>query len=200
MLFTYVDESGDAGISGSRTYSLGAVMVEGPRWPETFDRLVDFRRYLRSSFGVPVRAELKANYLLRNGGPLRPLKLSESARRAIYRSHLRLQAKLGMKAFAVVIDKQRLNAQRPGVDPRDVAWEYLLQRLERYTTKNSTETVLVHDEGDERRVRGLARKARRAGTAGSAFGVGSLKVPATRILDDPVPRDSSSRTFSRWLT
>lgn len=195
MLLTYVDESGDAGAAGSRTYSLGAVMVDATAWPSVFDDLIDFRRFLRQKFGIPVRAEIKANYLLRNGGPFRPLGLSEQARFAIYRAHLRMQAKLGLQAFGVVIDKPELATHRPGLDPRDVGWEYLLQRLERYTTKNGVETLLVHDEGDVLRVRRLTRKARRAGTAGSAFGTGYLRRPAVRIIDDPVPRDSRQSYF-----
>lgn len=195
MWFTYVDESGDAGLAGSRTYSLGAVMVDTSSWPRVFDGVIDFRRFLRSEFGVPVRAEIKANYLLRNGGSFRALGLSEKARQRIYRSHMRLQHKLDLLAFAVVVDKPRLHAQRPDVDPRDVAWEFLIQRLERFTTKNDTETLLIHDEGDQLRVRGLARKARRAGTAGSAFGTGLLRRPAARVIDDPVPRNSNQSYF-----
>lgn len=195
MFFAYVDESGDAGAGGSRTYTLGAVLVEAVRWPSVFDDVIDYRRFLRTRFGVPVRAEVKANHLLRNAGAFRPLGLSEHARFAIYRGHMRLQAKLGLLAFAVVIDKPDLLIRQGPVDPRDVAWEYLLQRLERFTTKNSTEVLLVHDEGDSLRVRKLARKARRAGSAGSAFGTGYLRRPATRVLDDPVPRDSTQSYF-----
>lgn len=195
MMLAYVDESGDAGLAGSLTYSLGTVMVESSRWPSVFDDLIDFRRFIRRQFGVRVRDELKANYLLRNGGPLRPLQLSEQARFAIYRGHMRIQAKLELKAFAVVIDKVALATKRPGLDPRDVGWEYLLQRLERYTTKNATEVMLIHDEGEALRVRGLARKARRAGSAGSAFGTGYLRRPAQRVIDDPVARDSSQSYF-----
>lgn len=53
----------------------------------------------------------------------------------------------------------------------------------------------MHDEGDADRVRKLARKARRAGTAGSAFGTGLLRRPAKRLVDDPVPRDSKQSYF-----
>lgn len=62
---------------GSLTFSLGCVLVQASAWPEVFDSFIDFRRYLRTTFGVPVRAEIKANFLLRNGGPLRKLALSE---------------------------------------------------------------------------------------------------------------------------
>jgi hypothetical protein len=195
MFLTYIDESGDSGAFGSRTYSLGAVMVESASWPGIFDEVIDYRRWLRRTFSIPVRAELKANYLLRNGGALRPLALSEQARFAVYRGHMRLQAKLGLHSFAVVVDKAGLTERKPGTDPRDVAWEYLLQRLERFTTKNLTEMLVVHDEGETLRVRLLVRKARRAGTAGSAFGTGYLRRPAIRLIDDPVPRNSAQSYF-----
>jgi len=44
-------------------------------------------------------------------------------------------------------------------------------------------------------VRKRARKARRAGTAGSAFGTGTLSRPFERLIDDPVPRNSQQSYF-----
>lgn len=123
MHFAYVDESGDAGLTGSLTYTLGCVLVEAQAWPATFDGLIGFRRHLRSTFGVPVRAEIKANYLLHNGGPFRRLHLSESARHAIYRGAIRLQPKLGMLSLAVVVDKAQAAQRYAGRDPRDIGWE-----------------------------------------------------------------------------
>jgi hypothetical protein len=161
-------------------------------WPETFDRVISFRRWVRARFGLPVRAELKAAHLLRNEGPFEPLALPERMRYVIYRQTMRLHHKIGLRTFAVLIDKGRLRERRPEADPRDVAWEYLLQRLERLSELpplGPTHVVLVHDAG-EAEVARLARKARRAGTAGSQFGTGFLRVPFSRLIDDPVPRDS----------
>jgi hypothetical protein len=57
--------------------------------------------------------------------------------------------------------------------------------------------MVVHDEGNALAVRKIVRKSRRAGTAGSMLGTGVLKVPFARLVDDPVPRDSSqSSSFS----
>lgn len=70
-----------------------------------------------------------------------------------------------------------------------------MQRLERRTHYESTHALIVHDEGDQAGVRKLARKTRRAGTAGSAFGTGTLRVPFTRLIDDPVPRNSQQSYF-----
>jgi hypothetical protein len=77
-----------------------------------------------------MRAEVKANYLLQNGGAFRELALSEHA-------------------FAIVIRKELLTTG----DPHDLAWTFLLQRLERLTTKRAAQIVLFHDEGDNMRVR-----------------------------------------------
>lgn len=196
MYLAYVDESGNSGFAGSKTFTLGCVLVEAARWPDVFDDVIEFRRFLRATFGVPVRAEVKANYLLQNSGPFRPLKLSESARFAIYRGFMRLQPKLELHAFAVVIRKDvMLERGLKGSDPRKLAWEYLLQRLERFTTKNGTQVMLVHDEGEAALVRKMARQARRAGTAGSLFGSGVLKRPARRLVDDPVMRSSQQSYF-----
>lgn len=173
-------------------------MVEASAWTSTFDQLIAHRRWVKSRFGIPVRAEIKANYLLRNGGVLRGNPLNERARFSLYRSFLRLQPKLDLDVFAVVVDKAEAANKFSGARPAsDVAWEYLLQRLERRATKSNPkrEIMVIHDEGDEVTVRKRARKARRAGTAGSAFGSGMLKRPFTHLIDDPVPRSSHQSYF-----
>jgi hypothetical protein len=172
-------------------------MVESSAWATSFDGLIAFRRWVRPAFGLRVRDEIKANYLLRNGGAFRDLKkpLSEAARFKLYRSCMRIQPKLGLSTFAVVIDKQQA-AQRSGRRPAsDIAWEYLLQRLERRASHEATEMLVFHDEGDALTIRGRARKSRRAGTAGSAFGTGMLSVPFVRLIDDPIPRQSHESYF-----
>lgn len=194
-LIAYVDESGDPGLTGSRTYVLACVFLDLDHWPEAFDRMISFRRWLRVRFGIPIRAEIKANYLLRNAGPFRTLGLSERARKAIYRQHLRLHGKIGLNTFAVLIRKPELEIKLPGANPRDTAWDYMLQRLERLTTKSNQTLVLTHDEGENAIIRRLARKARRAGTAGSAFGTGQLTVPFRLLADDPVPKQSVQSYF-----
>ena len=80
-------------------------------------------------------------------------------------------------------------------DPHDTAWDFLLQRLERLTTKQETQVLLIHDEGDALAVRTLARHARRAGIAGSAFGSGFVRTPFRGLVDDPVSRSSQQSYF-----
>jgi Protein of unknown function (DUF3800) len=196
VLIAYVDESGNLG--DSLTYTLGCVLVNPDVWPETFNDVISFRRFLRARFGVPVRAELKANYLIRNEGPFKALALPDGQRRIIYRQAMRLHAKLGLRTFAVVIRKQELTQHDPALNARDVAWDFMLQRLRNQTEKPPlapNTVLLIHDEGEQATIRKLARRARRAGTVGSMFGTGMLKVPFSKLIDDPVPRDSRHSYF-----
>lgn len=195
MYLAYVDESGNIGLPGSMTYTLGCLFLDANRWPDAFDSMIDLRRALRDAYGLPVRAELKANYLLRGKGPLWSLNLTELQRHEIYREMLRVQERLGCQTYGIVINKQELADRNRAENPREVAWEFLLQRLERLTTTAPATIMVIHDEGESAVVRKIARKARRAGSAGSAFGTGHLNRPARLLVDDPIPRDSKQSYF-----
>lgn len=67
-------------------------MVNASDWNGSFDDLVAMRRRLKSSFGIPVRAEMKANYLIRNSGPFTKLDIAPGQRSLIYRAHLNQMA------------------------------------------------------------------------------------------------------------
>jgi hypothetical protein len=198
VYLAYIDESGDSGPTasgGSKTYTLGCVLVEAARWPDVFDELISFRRFIRDTFRVPVRAEIKSSELVAGKGVFRHLKTPDVERRAIFRLHMSIQPKLGLRAFAVVTPKEDLARNHPSANPRDTAWEALLNRLERIMFYDKHPILVTHDEGEDPIVRKLARKARRAGTAGSRFGTGMLRVPARLLIDDPVPRRSSQSYF-----
>jgi hypothetical protein len=191
----YVDESGDTGVSqgSSLTYTLGCVLIDADHWPDAFDNFLDFRRRVRDSFGVPMRAEIKANYLLRNSGPLRGLHLAPAQRHLIYRAHLRMVDHLPARAFAITVDKRNKSTTPKHIF--DLAWEGLLQRLERTSTKEKVTFMISHDEGENDSVRRWVRQSRRYLTAGSAYGAGTLTNPARRLVDDPIPRKSDQSYF-----
>src|ERR1700722_12250936 len=100
MFLAYVDESGDRGPTGSQSYVLACVLLRSSRWASAFDGIIKFRRFLKDKTKVPMRAEVKANYLIRGSGPFRALNLSEKARKFIYRGLLRVQPNLGLRTFA----------------------------------------------------------------------------------------------------
>jgi len=176
------------------TYSLGCVLVDADKWPSAFDELLKFRRRLRDRFGVPMRAELKANYLIRSSGDIRGLGLAPGERYVIYRAHMRVLESLPARAFAVVLLKDR----HVGLTPTgvfDLTWETLLQRLSNTSRKESATFVVLHDEGENDAVRRWVRRSRRYLTSGSAYGPGQLSNPARLLVDDPIPRKSHQSYF-----
>lgn len=199
MLFAYVDESGNVGApvnGGTHMYSLGCVLLDADQWPVLFEKTLEFRRRLRDAYGVPIRAEIKAQYLIRGTGPLTDLRLSPAVRQLIFRAHLDVLSSLpSVRAFGVVIDKRQAPPARC-LRCFDLAWEALLQRLERTSTKEGQAFMIHHDEGADDAVRRWVRRSRRHLTAGSAFGLGSVgNNPARMLVDDPVPRNSKESYF-----
>jgi len=196
VLIAYVDESGNTGLSdrgGTLSYTLGCVLIDADQWPAAFEEMLAFRRRLRATFGLPMRAEIKANYLLRNHGDLLGLKLGAGARRIIYRAHMHELERLPARAFAIVVDKR--NSAKFPAHYFDLAWETLLQRLERTSTKEKVTFAVIHDDGENDAIRRWVRKSRRYLTAGSAFGTGSFQYAARLLVDDPVPRRSHHSYF-----
>lgn len=197
MLVAYIDESGDTGnnpVRSSKTFTLGCVLVEAESWNNSFSALIDLRRRLKMTYSIPVRAELKANYLIRNTGTLNSTRLSPSQRHLIYRAHLRQLAKdQHAKAFAIVVHK---SMNYFGKDVFDNAWTALLQRLERTShNRGGVPVLIIHDEGENPAIRKLARWSRRRLSAGSFRGSGSLLVPFTQLIDDPIPKASRESYF-----
>jgi hypothetical protein len=139
VLIGYIDESGNTGdpmAGGSLTYALGCVLIDADLWPSAFDEMLEFRRRLKVTFGVPMRTEIKANYLLRNAGTLRAYQLGPSARYLIYRAHLRMIEHLPARAFAVVVDK-RASSRLPGKACCS-AWSEPVRRRRRASPSSTT--------------------------------------------------------------
>lgn len=198
-LIAYVDETGDTGDASkkgaSSHYALGCVILDSSDWSVAFDKLVSMRRWISATYGIPTRAEIKANYLIRGNGPLRDLGLSLPQRKSIYEHHLHHLTAIKSRAFSVVIDKQRHNVH--GQACLELAWETLLQRLERTSASEGFNFAIHHDAGENDAIRKLVRRSRRFLTAGSntQYGVGSRQFQVKQLIDDPVPKDSSQSYF-----
>ncbi len=198
MHIVYVDESGDTGPrprGASPIYALGSIAVPGARWNAVLDEFVAFRRHLEVRFGVPMRTEIKAAWLLHGSGELRSLSLSPGTRRAIYELHLKLLAWTGLGAFAVVLHKP---ADRyPQVDPSQLAWMTLFQRLEAFAARREGPLSVVHEEGDNARIRKHARQRTRYGLSGGVYG-GHSHPEDARIIEDPHPKRSGESYFVQF--
>ncbi len=148
--------------------------------------LTKVRRDIKDEYGVRLRDELKANYLLRPRGPLKDKGLGDGQRRDIYRRAMRALTTVSSAVFAVVIDKENM----AGGDPFAIAWEHLIQQLMIRSESMGHPIVLVHDDGEGERVRMVHRHCREVGVT---MGGGNAK--ADLLVEDPVPRRSELSYF-----
>jgi hypothetical protein len=196
MFVAYVDDSGD-----SKSFALGAVLVDADHWLASLDQLIAFRVQLSRTIGFRMRHELKATRLVTNGGPWRKLKKEVPMRKrfGIYKLALGELAALApaVKTVAVVVpDRHDGHLTAPA---REAAWDVLMERFERYGTVGGRgESLIVADEGSPAKLKTMARRKRRFGYAPAAFGGPARAVPFKTLLDDPVTRDSSDNYFVQW--
>lgn len=135
MYYAYFDESGDTGLGtgATETFALSCVLVNDRNWLGALDQLVAFRKYLSKNFYISPRDEVKATWLVHNKGDIRNAKINYKSRIAAYRAFMRFQRKSGLFTnFTILIEKSKVT-RRP-FDVRDYAWQFAIQRLERFGT------------------------------------------------------------------
>lgn len=191
----YVDESGDTGIGGSPTrfFALSGLVVHESRWREFISVLIQFRKTLRSVYGLPVRGEIHSSEFISK----RAFGLERHIRLAILRHCLDELAKLNyINITNVIIDKSNKSAD---FDVFSAAWGLLFQRFE---------NTLMHGNfpGQHRNDYGIVLTDATAGTQLSRivrrmavynpipnsthYGIGFRNIPITKIIEDPYGKDS----------
>jgi hypothetical protein len=186
--FAYIDESGDTGPAGTRTFTLGCVLVPVDDWFVRFDQLVEMRRALRDTYHLPMRQETKANHLVGVKRIYRDLGLGDGQVRDIYQRHMHVAARIASGVFAIVVRKDRV--KKPELDIFDMAWRYLLERLRKRSEESGTPIMVIHDIGQDDTIRKLVRRFRRI-----TWSASGKQVAAHLIVEDPVPRNSQHSYF-----
>lgn len=195
MLLAYFDESGDSGaveLSPSKFFVLACVLVQEDAWLDNLNKLIRLRSKLRKRLGISRNAEIKASHIKKGRGVLAPLRFAPERRARMFAFLERFQDQhLDVKTFAVAVDKRQLAADR---DPRDVAWQYALQRVDTYCRKIGSRATIYPDAGHSYFIRRLLRRIRRHQLIKGMYG-GLLNVRAERIVEDPNERASHDSYF-----
>jgi hypothetical protein len=210
MYFMYVDESGDPGIydlakpahlRSTPYYILSGFIIPAEEWRNYLTAFLNFRRYVKTRYGFPVRAELHGTELI-NARKRTPHRLIGSRRKrvALYRQTLEQICMVmpSAKVINVHLDKEHPKyPYTPSPETiQNLAWERLLERYDLYLKKNCANSLglIFADETNEIRVRRLVRQVRVHHYAGSHFG-GSYSTPLNNIVEDPIMRQSASSYF-----
>jgi hypothetical protein len=170
------------------------MLVDDFVWLSLLDALIAFRREIKETTGLLMHDEVKANHLYHNKGDVRARWLSEDERLQVYRSWLeRIRDFGGVTVFAVCINKDKIEAAH--VDPRARAWQYTIQRFERFGRSVKANIHVLPDEGHGHFIRKKLREMRRFNQVQSAFGDKTLSREADNIVEDSSDRVSSESYF-----
>lgn len=146
---------------------------------------------MRRLWKFPTASEIKASDFRKGRGVFLGSGLSVGARGVLFSKLLGFQDRLGLTSFAVAVNKAKLHAGR---DPRDVAWQYALQRVDTFCRKRGQQAAIFPDAGHGYFIRRMVRRLRRHQVIEGYFG-GLLNIRAERIVEDPSDRHSHDSYF-----
>jgi hypothetical protein len=200
MILAYFDESGDSGVPGlvntpTNFFVLSCVLIHQDEWLSSLDHLVRLRGQLRTVSGIPARPEIKSSDIRRGRGVLESLHWSPARRMDFYRYLMTWQntTLTAAQCFSIVIEKAPAYSRK--WEPREAAWTFAIQRLDRLAVEKNDKVMIFPDEGHGMFIRRLLRRLRRRQVIPGHFGREPLSVPAERIVEDPNDRQSHDSYF-----
>lgn len=206
MYLMYVDESGDWGMSATsptRTVVLTGLVVHELRWRDALDKLIAFRRSMKTLYGLRLRDEIHAGGFISHPGPT--AYIPRHNRLAILRALANQIA--SMTEFTVInvlVDKV---GKPPGFDPFERAWGALIQRFENTILHrnfpgpaNADERgMLFSDHTDDKKLTALVRRLRHYNPVPSQFAAAGApsfrQLPIVTLIEDPNFRRSDHSYF-----
>jgi len=198
MHIAYYDESGDDGYPSysSDFFILSALYLNYQNWQPIFKTLLDFRRDLKSNFGLPIRMEMHTKFFLLNKNPYGSLGLSDNDRLTILGLYCDLIAQLEIKIINVVIIKPRIN--NPNYSVLDTALKYSIQRIENDLNPAlypQEKFLIITDPGRVGKMRRTSRRIQRINFIPSKYGPTTYRKEVRSLIEDPLPKDSKESYF-----
>jgi hypothetical protein len=203
MYLMYVDESGDSGLVNSPTsyFVLTGLVLHELRWHDYKDRLVEYRRRMRTAFGLRLREEIHASHMINKPGPL--VRIPRNDRLSILRFMINELATMpDITLINVVVEKATKN---PGYDVFSMAWKALIQRFENTMSHRNfagpvnpdERGMLLPDHTQDKKLTTLLRQLRRFNPIPNQrqHGPGYRNLGLVRVIEDPNFRDSAHSYF-----
>lgn len=188
MYLVYADESKD------QSANVGVfcwVLVEDSSWRSAVDQLKEYRRTLRSKFGIYTRKELHARSFATGRGNYEEKALTLQQRQQIYVGSLRwfasrLPIKLIFGQFAL---KNEL-----------LVYERTINRINRTMQQWDSKALIIWDEGKKAAYTKLCRKLGVFNHIPSRYGAwpsgaSTKNIPTIEIVEDPFFKDSADSSF-----
>jgi hypothetical protein len=207
MYLVYADESGDPGLNtgGTPFFVISGIIIHESHWNQIFQDVVNLRRQWHALYNTPQRIALHATDIVNGHRDFHHSRsgLSSDDRFSIYREALQFLASQKGKISVLNVFIRKDKILRRDLDVYEWSWKFFIQRFH-----NSIDTggalhedknygILMTDRTQDDKLRALLRKMRR-------FNPVPTKIPGmpaysnvvtTRIIDDPVPRNSNHSYF-----
>ncbi len=206
MYFIYADESGDSGrgVGGTPFFVISGLIIHESYWNETFGRFLELRRNLARRYHIPQRVAFHATDIVNGSGDFRRAltDLSKADRLNLYKDVLEfLSQTTEIHVLNVFIRKDQIPADWEG-RVFDWAWTLFIQRF--HNTINTGGVLgsdndfgmLITDRTQDDRLRHIMRLMRAFNFVPNLGQSGNRRILVTRLLDDPVPRNSR---HSYWI-
>lgn len=186
MHVIYLDDSRD-----EELVVFSALMVRANNWSAAFQEVRDFRRELKRDYGIYVYKELHAWEFVSGRGKISDQVVTKFDRSEIFKQALILMASLpSVEILNAVFPKGHIT----------IAFERLLNRLNRSLQSHDSYGFLISDEGSEPAYTKLVRRMAVYNPIPSRFGVwpGSQtykNIPLDRFVEDIFFKKSSQSYF-----
>jgi len=196
MYFLYVDESGDPGDSeySSPHFILSGLIVHQDNWDKYLLRLKEFRKSLKTTYGLNQRTEIHASELIRIN-KLEAYKSVKKTDRINILKDYSGQMPIIFNTAHVINICLKIN-EHDGKDIFELAWSRLIQRYDTFLKRQGKDQgIIIADDTDSNKLMRLQRKMRVYNPLPDHFGRGSYSSPTDNILEDTFSRASHHSYF-----
>lgn len=201
MYITYFDESGDDGYPkySSKIFVLTSLYLHYRDWQDIYNRIHQFRQFLKSNYNFPIKLEFHTKQLLLNKKPFRYFGFSDAERLDICKEFASFVSTLDFKVINVVINKLNINSinEKRYKNVLDAVLSFNIQRLENSIKKieQGTKFISITDEGRVGKMRKTSRRIQKINFIPSKFSSVSYRSEIKLLIEDPLPKNSKESYF-----
>lgn len=189
----YFDEAGDDGITSSSCdhFVLTSLYMPANKWQQNFDIIKNFRKQLKSNYGLHVSEEMHTKHFLCDKDPYRKYSWTQKDKIDILTSFTKAIGAMDIKIVNIVIDKNNIYNSKYEVLKN--ALTYNIQRIEN-DSKQNWNYIILTDQGRVSPMRKTARAIRAYNPIQSHY-EGYINQPIKGLIEDILEKDSRESFF-----
>jgi len=196
MYLAYYDESGDDGhpVTSSPLFILSVVYQHHLVWKENYEVVKKFKRQLANDFPFPFHEELHTREFVLNKRPYNRWGIRDADRIHVIDLYCELCGRSDVKIINVVIVKPRFH--KADVNVLDTALTFSVQRIENdLAPVPQNRFMIITDWGRVGKMRKTTRRVQKINFIPSKFGPTPRRMEIQKLIEDPLPKDSSQSYF-----